>query len=477
MAVDYQGGNDTILSNFFGGITNTYAREQARIARQQQEAAKQAQANQKELSDIVKKVNVSGVQPQDAAALSTKLSDLYDTYYKANKAQSTEDRLKLRLDLERKITDMGDFVSSSKQRGTAQVKLAEDIAKNPALFSPEKIAQFKSISEKPTLDLDANAFSPEAYVSPDTSYLDKTIDASAKSLLANANKTRRVGGAASEGNKSGVSIFNEQIVPKDAFATDLFRQYQQDVKFKNLTDYTAAQMGIQPDQYILAVVDEYAKANKLSRSEQGFSANNVPRKSGSGDEEDESLADQGVLQNYAITYGTKNIEGTDSKQSALTASNFAHLPSSKVVLAGTYNMIDAESGAAVKAPKTSTEFKRVGYGYFPVAAKDFKTTSGKTVKAGAPLTESFATKNPSLASQIPKVVVQQEVGEGRRKKTNTYLVDPREAIAISKMTKAEKAVKAAVDKAQGSTPAKSAPATSQPAKSAPASKKKAIPGF
>lgn len=298
---NYSGGNATVLTGFLGGITNTIAREQQRLATQQAQEAKRLQTEQQELAETVKKVNTTGVQQNDIAELSEMQSKVYDTYYRASKAKTPQERLTLRVDLERELQEMSQFVNQSKQRGIEQVKLADFIGNpnNMGLISQDAITKFRQNSNIPTSKLPPNAFSREQYTSPDTNYLDKVIDSSAKSLLNNADSKRRIGASVTISGKQGTEQFSEQIVGKDVFATDLYSRYNNDIRFKNLVDFTSAQNGITKDEYILSVVDEYDKASKLKNTKQIETVfARAPRQSGSGSE----TVDTG-------TYRQQNVEG------------------------------------------------------------------------------------------------------------------------------------------------------------------------
>ena len=124
MAQDnYSGGNATVLTPFLSGITNTVAKQQQRIANQEAQEAKRLQQEQAELSNIVKKVNVNGVQKQHLPEITSKLEKIYDTYYKASKTESRQEKLALRLELEKGITELGADVALSKYNSDTSTKL------------------------------------------------------------------------------------------------------------------------------------------------------------------------------------------------------------------------------------------------------------------------------------------------------------------------------------------------------------------
>jgi hypothetical protein len=426
---NYSGGNATVLTPFLSGITNTVAKQQQRIANQEAQEAKRLQQEQAELSDIVKKVNTTGVQQQDIPEVSERLDKVYETYYRANQAKTPQERLTLKMDLERELNDMSQLVNQSKQRGVAQVKLADFIGNptNMGLVSQDAINRFKQNANLPTSKLSPTAFSRDEYVSPDTSYLDKVIDSSAKGLLANATELRKSGKSVNISGKNGTEQFTEKVVPKDTFAKDLYRQYNFDNKFKNLVDFTSSQNGLSKDEYLLTVVDEYDKANKLKNTKQVETVfARAPRQSNNGSSDNEGFV---IEDNFDINYGSKST----GKTATVTAREYVSIPTSPTVSAGKFNMQDTD-GNQYNSNDTTEELKLVSVGTFPVLKTDRKV-GNDVVKAGSMATKSYSQKDPNNIEYVPKAVVNIK---NKRGNTTTYFADPKEVIARTKLTKAQK---------------------------------------
>ena len=249
----FNGGNDAVLTNFYSDLTNAFNRNAARLQAQAQEEAKQAQANQKELNDLVKTVNTNGVQKQDINEVSTKLNEVYDTYYKANKASSREEKLQLRMDLERKINDIGSFVSLSKARGVEQLKRAEWIGdpRNTGLVAQDGLNKFKQFSELPTSKLPQGAFDISLYAQPDTSYVDNEDTQLINSLKSNAGATTTYGKGSMQGRVlSGAKVTTSAIKQED-IGTGLMYNYENNLKYKNIVDTQANQIGVTPQELLL----------------------------------------------------------------------------------------------------------------------------------------------------------------------------------------------------------------------------------
>lgn len=433
MAVqDYNGGGDVVLNSFYNTLNQSWNRNQARILKEQSDQAELIAKQQKELGDIVKKVNTTGIQSQDVGDMTAKLDKIYDTYYKANKATSRDERLRLRMELERDINDMGQFVYNSKQRGAEQLKRAEWIGdpNNAGLVSASALNKYKQFADLPTSKLPEGAFEISNYAEPDTSYLNKTVESLAKSLLDASNSSIKYGGRKQIGNQMATEQFKERSLTKDLFGTELTRLYQNDTKTRNLMNKNAAEIGITPQQYILEVADQYDKSGKLRQSDQLAPVMDArPRKS-SGD--GSSAGGWVIDNNYDINYGS----ATPGKTALVTEREGFAIPSSPTITAGKFDLQDS-NGNKVKLSDTAQEFKLVRIGTYPVLKKAAKA-GGKTIPAGAIATKLYAEKNPNAVEYVQKAVVAQTENLGGFKDTKTYFANPSDVVARVKFTKNQK---------------------------------------
>lgn len=452
MAVqDYNGGGDVVLNSFYNTLNQSWNRNQARIAKEQSDQAELIAKQQKELGDIVKKVNTTGIQSQDVGDMTAKLDKIYDTYYKANKATSRDERLKLRMELERDITDMSQFVSQSKQRGVDQLKLADYQAKNPGLFSTESTKKLAELSSKPTLQLGDNPFTADKFISPDTSYLSKVVEDSAKSLLTNANVSRRLGGRQQIGNQMATNQFEDRAVGKDIFGTDLTAKYNSDVKFKNLVDYTASQIGITPQDYILGVVDEYDKASKLKQTKQLSPVMDARPRESKGDGSGSAGVGDLISVNLPFADGKGNVQLDEYVPLSIPGKNFAGSTS-----------IDLTTGKPLnEALPSSGKYEVVGITNAP-----FITGRRGNALEGAIAQPNFARSNPDKIARKPVIHVRlSEDGV-----SNDYFI-PYDRLPAN--VKSSKSIAQALKSFKPATTS-STPKTTTPAKS---TGKKTIQGF
>lgn len=297
---EYQGGGDAVLTGFYNTLNSAFARNTARIAQRDQAEAKANEEYQKNLTQIMGKVNPAGVQTVDVGELAEKQSRLKELYFQAGKATSSKERLELTAQLQQGITDLGQFITASKTRGQEQYKLGEYLGnpQNMGLISPDAKTRYEQLINTPTSKLQAGSLSTNNFTLPDTSYLGKVFDQTAKDMLGRAGEKIRVGGQVNFGNGgSGTQIFTERDVKQEAFGTALFDIYNRDTKAKNLVDYTASQMGLQPQQYLAQVAQQYAKRGQLRTSNVNVQANPRPEK------------EPKVKKDDNLTYRQQTIEG------------------------------------------------------------------------------------------------------------------------------------------------------------------------
>ena len=296
---NYSGGNATVLTPFLSGITNTVAKQQQILANQQVQEAKRLQQEQQQLTDIVKKVNVNGVQKQHLPEITSKLEKIYDTYYKASKTESRQEKLALRLELEKGITELGADVALSKDYGQKFAKIGEQFATKPELYSAEARKQYAENFNKPLSQLNGTETNLQTYISPDTSILGKTEDPLIKGLWTRASEKTTYGktvGVGQTGDRVTETFKTKSINPDDV-GKELFRAYGDNSGYKNIIDLQAEQLGMTPQQVLLERTKAIVDLNK-PMVEQGQFRNSKPTKSGGGSDTV-----------YTGTYRQQNVEG------------------------------------------------------------------------------------------------------------------------------------------------------------------------
>jgi len=414
---------------------------------------KREEQQQKELSDLVKTVRTTGVQQQDVGEMSQKLEQVYDTYYKANQAKTQQERLTLKMQLQQQLGEVQQFVGTSKQRGVDQVKIAEYIGnpQNAGLVSPEAMAKFKQYANQPTSKIGANAFSREAYIQPDTSYLDKTEDALVKSLWSGASASS-VDNKTLSGNRYNISkVKTTKIKPEDV-GIALFDLYDKDTRYKNLINLQAEQTGIPANQLLAQKAQLLVKAN-APKVETTTGVQDIrpraPKSSDGG-----GTGGFVVEDSLDINYGDK---GT------VTAREYVSIPTSPTISAGKFAMQDA-NGNKYNGSNTTEEMKLVSVGTFPVMKVDGKA-GNKTIPKGSLATKDFANKNPNAVEYVKKAVVNIKSNRGNNSsRTTTYFADPNEVISRTKLTKAQKEALGAFEQTARSRSGSKPNPTPKPAK-------------
>jgi len=296
---NYSGGNATVLTGFYSGINNQIAKQQQTLANQEAQEAKRLQAEQAELSSLMKKANLNGVQAQHLPELANKLTSAKEIYYKANKATTDAERLALKLDLQSTLMDLESDVLRSKEYGKDIIRIGEEFVKKPELYSTQSRKLFQENVNKPLSQLKGNEFQVQTYISPDTSILDKVEDADIKSLWGRAGEQTTYGKTVvvgQTGDRVTETFKTKSINPED-IGKALFKSYGDNSGYRNIIDLQAQELGMTPQQVLLERSKALTELNK-PMVEQGQFRNSRPRQSSSGS----GTVDTG-------TYRQQNVEG------------------------------------------------------------------------------------------------------------------------------------------------------------------------
>lgn len=325
--INYNGGGDVVLNGYFGGIANAFNRNQARIAKQQQDQADLLAKQQKELNDLVKEVNTNGVQKVDVDEVNSLLNNVYDTYYKANRSQNREERLKLRMDLERQINDIGQFVSLSKERGAQQLKRAEWIGdpRNTGLVSSDAQNRFKQYSNVPTSKLPPNAFDIGNYSQLDTSYVDNEDSQLVNRLWTNAGtNTENVINRTLGRERFGERVATRAIT-QDEIGVGLNYNYNNNDRYRNIVNAQATGLGLTPQQFLLQKAEGLAKVNtpKISREPYREVIPAPSRSSGGGGSGSATNVGSVMSINIPFADGRGNVQFDEYVPVSIPAKNFA----------------------------------------------------------------------------------------------------------------------------------------------------------
>lgn len=266
MAGENQGAGAIRLDSFYNSIVNGYNNVQKTIANRQQEELKRLEKEQISLADAYSKVNTKGVQAVDIPEVSKITQKLYDTYYNASKSNSLEAKMQARLEIQRSLDGLSQFVELSKKRGVDYDNLIKSSTdpRNIGLYNEEAINRIKSLANIPTSKLNPNELNINNFMSADTSYVPKTIQSTIDNLFKNTPSSIRLGKNVNIAGKSGVEQFQEQEIMQASAMDSLSSVYNNDIKFKNTVDVLASQQGITPQQVILNTLS----TTPLKRSKQ-----------------------------------------------------------------------------------------------------------------------------------------------------------------------------------------------------------------
>lgn len=308
MTNNYSGGNATVLTGFFNGINNTINKQQQTLANQQAQEAKDKEAFQKELLKITGDLDGTGIRTSDIPKFSKFKEKMTETYYLANKAESPAEKMRLTRELQNIIQESKQFTYESKQTAK-DLGAVSDIFINPqysGLYGQDKQQYFKNLLNKPSDEITLEDRQKGFYISPDTSYLNKTFDTIATDLQKNVPLSVKVGDRVKVGNQMNTVVNFEGQVPEQVYKNALIDTYNNDIKIRNqlnmvISDFNKVNPNspITVEQYIDSQVAMAKQQNKLTNKKSpSLKEDARPAKSGGGSE----TVDTG-------TYRQQNVEG------------------------------------------------------------------------------------------------------------------------------------------------------------------------
>ena len=316
---NYSGGNATVLTPFLSGITNTVAKQQQRIANQEAQEAKEKEAFQKDLLKMTGDLDGTGIRTADIPKFSKFKDKMTETYYLANKAESTAEKMRLTRELQNILQESKQFAFDSKQTAK-DLGAVSDIFINPqysGLYGQDKKQYFQNLLNKPSDEITLEDRQKGRYISPDTSYLNKTFDAIATDLQKNAPLSVKIGDRVKVGNQMNTVVNFEGQVPEQVYKNALIDTYNNDTKVRNqlnmvISDFNKSNPNspITVEQYIDSQVAMAKQQNKLiNKKSPSLKEDARPRQESGGSSKEDILGNfmqqsvEGLLKEDKDTLG------------------------------------------------------------------------------------------------------------------------------------------------------------------------------
>lgn len=270
MAVEYQGGNDTILTNFYNRLAQDQNRFFSGLEKQQAAQAKAESERkknlEKELASMATSINPKGLRPEDTEEFYSKYNEFKQTAAKAISEGGVNGAM-ARAEADRKLMEINMFLNNSLNRSKALSDAAQVFTTEKAALLPEGAFDFyKNIAKKPTSQITSedddrllSFLKPQVDGSSIMSDIQKKVQNLTKTTGEYSTKAKRLSG---QGNVPAALVdFEVRTLSKQAVANVLDAEYQTNPKFRYLVNEQFK--GIDKGQALLQL------ANQLE--EQGFS--------------------------------------------------------------------------------------------------------------------------------------------------------------------------------------------------------------
>lgn len=165
MAVNYQGGNDAVVTGAFQPMMQTMQRN---YLLQQEQAQAQRKERSKLISDTqqdIAKVNANGLRTADLKAFNKGYGEIKDMYFNLTSSTNPEEIRNLRMQINNKIGELGGIVYDSKEKSKL---FNSGYSSVPTLAGKGKPEDYKSeldrLNTLPSSQLDASMFDKTPYL-------------------------------------------------------------------------------------------------------------------------------------------------------------------------------------------------------------------------------------------------------------------------------------------------------------------------
>src|SRR5690606_30505242 len=159
MAINYQGGDDVVITSAFQPMMRTMLMNYENQLKRQQEEAKQREAIRKKASEDLAKINAGGLWKADLPKFNEYYNAVKESYYKMNTTKDSDEHRRLSMEFTTNISRLNSLIEQSRKTGENFVKAERDILSNSSKIDVEKArANLNSFLEKPSSEIDAGAF-------------------------------------------------------------------------------------------------------------------------------------------------------------------------------------------------------------------------------------------------------------------------------------------------------------------------------
>ena len=159
MAINYQGGDDVVITSAFQPMMRTMLMNYENQLKQQQEEAKQREAIRKKASEDLAKINAGGLWKADLPEFNEYYNAVKESYHKMNTTKDPDELRRFSMEFTTNISRLNSLIEQSRKTSEDFVKAERDILSNSSKINMEQArANLNSFLEKPSSEIEAGAF-------------------------------------------------------------------------------------------------------------------------------------------------------------------------------------------------------------------------------------------------------------------------------------------------------------------------------
>ena len=250
MAINYQGGNDAVITGAFTPLMQTIQRNYLFEQEQKNQQSKQAAELQKQIQKDLSQVNANGLRQADLPAFTQQYSGVKDNYYKFLNAKSPEERSSYAMQINEGLSNLNTLVGTSKEYGKIYSNSLSGLG---SLVGKGKVDEARNrlleLGSKPSSELTREAFDTSDLLftyNPDkaNTSISKGIESAFKNSTNVTTETilgdiTNLGGGRRERRVVDRTILNEGV-PLDVVS----KLYQTNTDVKGLVDDVMTEQGV-----------------------------------------------------------------------------------------------------------------------------------------------------------------------------------------------------------------------------------------
>lgn len=378
-SINYQGGDEIVLNNYYNGIMNSLYREQERSMQIEQAEQKRGQAMAEKAQAQLAKINPQGLRGADLDKFNELYGQVKDNYYDVISSDNNADRLKALGKMQESISNVGLLVGQSKGKATELSKVLDDISKYPEKYSDEVVDYVDRLNKLPSDQIPADALDRSKVSRKiDTSKVPQEISKIIDDLFKSQSELQGTSAIRAQG---GSFLQTIEGVDSEAFATQLL-QRKADPRYQAWMEEQFPDATYEEGVQLLT--DQYNEQKQFTRQERGpFVRDRAPRASSGS-------SGSAVQDSGQAVYNTTQAFGPDQ---VFESPVYLPVKADNVSLTNT-KVIDLTTGRPYvgkgdKEVPLSGKIDATGLAKVPVARRDMQG-----IPKGSVLTPDFVRNNP-----------------------------------------------------------------------------------